>query len=108
MVEYVDRKAPDGAAVYDGEGNFIDAFQTGQGFNWQAGYLFKNNFEVAGRYTVVNPEAITGRSDATQYTLNFSRYFVGHNLKVQTDISYTDEDFADDMLTYRFQVELAF
>jgi len=108
MIEYADRKAPDGAAVYDAEGNFMDAFQTGQGFNWQAGYLFRNNFEVAGRYTVVNPEAITGRSDASQYTLNFSRYFVGHNLKVQTDISYTDEDFVDDMLTYRLQVELAF
>lgn len=108
MAEYVDRKAPDGAAVYDAEGNFIDAFQTGQGFNWQAGYLFKNNFEVAGRYTVVNPEEITGRSDATQYTLGFSRYFVGHNLKVQTDISLMEEDNADDFLTYRLQVELAF
>lgn len=108
MIEYVDRNAPDGAAVYDTEGNFIDAFQTGQGFNWQAGYLFKNNFEVAGRYTVVNPEPITGRPDATQYTLGFSRYFVGHNLKVQTDFSYTEEDFADDRLTYRLQLELAF
>lgn len=108
MAEYADRKAPDGAAIYDAEGTFIDAFQTGQGFNWQAGYLFKNNFEVAGRYTVVNPEEITGRPDATQYTLNFSKYFVGHNLKVQTDISFTEEENTDDFLMYRLQMELAF
>jgi phosphate-selective porin OprO and OprP len=108
MVEYVNKKAPAGPVVLDGDGNFMDAYYTGEGLNWQAGYLFRNNFEVAGRYTVVNPENITGREMNTQYTLGFSRYFVGHSLKVQTDVSFIEEDSKDDVLTYRLQVELAF
>lgn len=108
MIEYVNKKAPDGPVVYDTDGSFLDAFYTGEGFNWQAGYLFRNNFEIAGRFTRVSPEAITGRNQNTEYTLNFSRYFVGHNLKVQTDISFIEEENRNDMLRYRLQLELAF
>lgn len=108
MVEYVNKKAPEGPLVYAEDGTLHDAYYTGQGLNWQAGYLFKNNLEVAGRYTVVNPEAITGRERNTQYTLGLSRYFVGHNLKIQTDVSFIEEDNSDDLLMYRLQVELAF
>lgn len=108
MIEYANKKAPAGPVVFDIDGNFMDAFYTGEGLNWQAGYLFRNNFEVAGRYTVVNPEDITGREMNTQYTLGFSRYFVGHSLKVQTDVSFIEEDAKDDVLMYRLQVELAF
>ena len=108
MVEYANKKARNGPVVYDNNGEFLDAFQTGEGFNWQAGYLFTNNLEVAGRFTRVTPEAATRRGESTQYTLALSRYFVGHNLKVQTDVSYTEEDGEDNMLMYRLQVELAF
>jgi phosphate-selective porin OprO/OprP len=108
MAEYVNKKAPDGPVIYDADGGFLNAFYTGEGFNWQAGYLFKNNLEIAGRYTRVSPQAITGRNQNTQYTLNLSRYFAGHNLKIQTDVTFIEEDNVDDMLMYRLQVELAF
>ena len=108
MVEYVNKQAPDGPLVYDADGSVTDAFYTGEGFNWQAGYLFKNNLEVAGRYTHVTPEAITGRNPNTQYTLGLSRYFVGHNLKIQTDVSFIEEVNKDDVLMYRLQMEVAF
>lgn len=109
MVEYANRKAPDGPLVYDTDGTTVlDAFYTGEGFNWQAGYLFENNLEVAARYTHVTPEALTGRNANTQYTVGLSRYFVGHNLKVQTDLTFIEEDNRDDALMYRLQLEVAF
>ncbi|HCM76683.1 MAG TPA: FmdC precursor [Cytophagales bacterium] len=108
LVEYANKKSPDGAVILDGGGNFVEAFYTGSGISWQAGYLFKNNFEIAGRYTHVSPEKITLRNENTQYTLGFSRYIVGHNLKIQSDITLIQEDTRDDQLMTRFQIELAF
>lgn len=108
LIEYADKKAPGGPVILDDNGLFADAFYTGRAFNGQAGYLFKNNFELAGRYTIVSPEKETGRNENTQYTLGASRYIVGHNLKVQSDITLIREVNKDDILLYRFQVELAF
>ena len=43
-----------------------------------------------------------------QYTFGFSRYVVGHNLKVQGDISYTQEANKDDVVMFRLQTEFNF
>ena len=56
----------------------------------------------------MTPESITGRDQNTRYTVNLSRYFRGHNLKIQTDVTLIQEDNSDDLLMYRLQVELAF
>lgn len=108
MLEYARRKAPDGPAILDDEGDFLTAFYTGEGLSWQAGYLFRNNFEVAGRYTNVRPEVATSQNRNVQYTLGVSRYFVGHSLKIQSDISFVREDTKDDTMVYRLQLELGF
>lgn len=108
LIEYANKKSPDGAVILDAAGNFVDAFYTGKGISWQAGYLFRNNFEIAGRFTQVTPEVITLRNQNTQYTLGLSKYIVGHNLKVQGDVTLIQEDTRDDILMTRVQMELAF
>lgn len=101
MFEYA-RKWTDGSPVVsDG------AYYTGNGLNIQCGYLFQNNFELAGRYTSINPEDLTNRSDFIEYTLGVSKYIVGHSLKIQSDFTYKDNDLGSDALIYRFQVEMA-
>lgn len=102
MFEYADKRT-DGSPVTS-EG----AFYTGTGLNLQMGYLFQNNFEIAGRYTDINPETITGYEGITELTLGVSKYFVGHSLKIQSDLTHVNNEFSDDELRYRFQVELAF
>jgi hypothetical protein len=72
------------------------------------GYLMKNNWEIAGRYTQVNPEAQTLNNNISQYTLGFSRYVVGHNLKVQGDISLTQEASKENKMMFRLQTEFNF
>jgi len=82
----------------------------GNGLNVQAGYLFKNNWEIAGRYTQITPDkTATGKEAFQQYTLGVSKYIVGHALKVQSDISYSTTDNSPDSgLMYRLQIDIHF
>ena len=102
--EYANKQAPEGPLVNDASGN---TYYTGTGFNWQAGYLFKNNVEVAGRYTLVTPEAITKRNENTQYTLALSKYFSQHYFKLQTDVTLIREQTVEDALMYRLKLEFS-
>ena len=85
-------------------------FGFGHGIVVQTGYLFDNNFEVAVRYTSIEPDNpdFTSIKEESEYTLGFSKYIVGHSLKVQSDLSYTENPLSSDVFRYRFQVELSF
>ncbi|NQX86312.1 MAG: porin [Flavobacteriaceae bacterium] len=109
MAEYADRDAEDPIAK-DAEGNETGAVvQIGSGLNLQGGYLFKNNWEVSGRYTTVELDKnITGKEPENQYTLGLSKYISGHALKVQTDISYLDVAGSNGQLMYRLQFDIHF
>jgi hypothetical protein len=104
MGEYANRTTTDGSPVI----NIDETYYTGSAINFQMGYLMKNNWEVAGRYTQVTPEKITLNNNIKQYTLGFSRYVVGHNLKVQGDVSYTQESNRDNIIMFRLQTEFNF
>lgn len=109
MAEYCQRSTDDALVSYDSTTNKYYAFYAGNGLNMQAGYLFKNNFEVAARYSSNTPVAGIGQVAESQYTFGVSKYVVGHSLKIQSDISAFQQEGSDDMeLMYRFQVELAF
>ena len=86
-------------------------FRTGSGFVAQAGYLFKNNIEFAGRYTTIKGGTNSRVRDADEYVLGFSKYFVGHTLKIQSDFGITTDPnnpSADPLPVFRFQMELGF
>lgn len=108
MGEYANRDAKDPYAK-NSNGSLTGAkVQVGDGLNLQAGYLFKTNWEVAGRYTnIAYDKIITGRDIENQYTLGVSKYIVGHKLKVQSDISYLDFGI-NDKLMYRLQFDIHF
>ncbi len=103
-------------AVLDAEEAFLSNYYTGEGINVQFGYLFENNVEPAFRYTSITPEEAGLASDRDaqrMYTFGLSKYVVGHALKVQTDLSFIDEnaEFSFDQefdMLFRFQVEMAF
>jgi hypothetical protein len=111
--EYMNKFTPD--PVLKDNSNY---FKTGDGFNVQAGYLFKKNIEIAGRYTLLNPAETINRDlskpkmsegQYREYTLGFSKYFKGHSLKIQSDLSYIEEELEKDpKLRFRLQMEVAF
>lgn len=104
LAEYAQRTSTHDFATAPELSSFFDL---GYGSNFQVGYLWKNNFEVAGRYTdIVAAESFTALKSRKQYTLGLSKYLSGHNLKWQTDLSYTKQATATkgDFM-YRFQFE---
>ena len=109
MAEYADRDALDPFAKNSDGSLTGDSVQVGNGLNIQTGYLFKNQMEISGRYTNVElDKSITGKNPEDQYTLGLSKYFAGHKLKVQTDISHLEVANGNNQLMYRLQFELHF
>ena len=109
MGEYAKRTADNEIATeIDGRTPTGDVVLTGNALNLQAGYLFDNNIEIAGRFTSVNYEAITNASPVKQYTLGFNKFVVGHKLKVQSDLTFTNVDGNKDNITFRLGFDLHF
>lgn len=109
MGEYAKRTAED-AIAKNSDGTLTgDIVQVGNGLNLQTGYLLSKTVELSARYTNITfDQNITGKGAENMYTLGLSKYIVGHKLKVQTDVSYTDIGFKTNQLMYRFQVDIHF
>ena len=102
MAEYANREAADPLAIRTGETNLPDFIVAeGNAFNIQGGYLFKNNYEIAARYSSNDFNEITNLLDREEYTLGGSKYIVGHKLKVQADITYSRQDNINDFIAFR-------
>jgi len=109
MGEYAKRTANEEVATeLDGATPTGDIVLTGNALNLQAGYLFKNNYEIAARFTTLDFEAVTNKLPLEQYTLGASKYIVGHKLKIQTDISYTTINGNDDNIMFRLGFDIHF
>lgn len=109
MSEYANRTAQKSIAT-NGDGTLTgDQILEGEALNIMAGYLFKSNWEVSGRYTAINytrdVREYSGTKSVTQYTLGVSKYFAGHNLKLQADVSYNQTVSKNDGLLGRIHVE---
>jgi phosphate-selective porin OprO/OprP len=63
---------------------------TGHGENFQGGYVFKNNWEIAGRYSVTTPDqAVEAFDDKREnYTIGVNKYIKGHRLKLQQNVTF--------------------
>lgn len=89
--------------------NITRKFITGEALNVQMGYLFRNYWEIAGRFSHIRPDnSFSDLDKLSEYTLGITKYIKKHKLKLQSDFSYIDnfglsgnEDFR-----YRFQIEL--
>ena len=106
MGEFADRDADAPVAVDENGTETGDVVQVGNALNMQAGYLLKNNWEIAGRYTSVNFDKEVNKLIEEQYTLGISKYIAGHNLKVQSDLSYTTIGGKGNGLLFRIQMDI--
>ena len=81
----------------------------GYGFSAQTSYLFKNNIEIAARYSKLYPheDIASWRKDQRDISLGISKYLHGHKLKVQADMTHSAYGKTNALLA-RFQVEVQF
>ena len=109
MAEYVKRKTEDGKPeVFFGDiPVLIGTYYTGEAANVAIGYMLKNHWEIASRWTSVHPDEVVA-SDEDQYTLGLSKFIVGHKLKIQTDLTYRSIDTIEDDLIFRLQMDFHF
>ena len=120
MTEWGSRQTTDSTALVLNESSGLaeNAYYTGWGMNFQTGYLFKNNWEIAGRYAFTNPDqliifdeddiASDRYSKTTDHTLCVSKYLFGHKLKIQADLTYRDIVGSDNLVLGRLQMEIHF
>lgn len=88
--EFVKRTSYDPITT-DIDGNIRYVF-VGHGQNFQGSYLFPNNFELTARYSevIADEDIQTQTPDTHQYTMGFTKYFRGHRVKLQSDLTYED------------------
>ncbi|MBS2211064.1 hypothetical protein KEM09_06610 [Carboxylicivirga mesophila] len=109
MVEAANRTVTDdNEFVYDENGDVVDVYYTGYGANIQTGYVFKNNWELSGRYAFTKPNETAFNKELTDYTIGVSKYIIGHNFKFQGDVTFRDKVGGQDQIITRLQMELQF
>jgi hypothetical protein len=87
---------------------------TGKGFNAQLSYYFISAWEVAGRFSMVEPDKKVSSMEPArkEYTLGVTKYIYKHKVKMQGNLSYGSRNaFGEGMgkkeyLNLQFQVEL--
>lgn len=119
--EYINRLADDPITYNPNNNAQTSAVYVGEGFMSQMSYLFKNNFEIAGRYAKTSPSSklynnpdVTSINEKQQenYELGVTKYFYGHRLKVQGGLMYSEltdlrnDVYFDGFWSLTFQVEL--
>jgi len=110
--EYLQREADDPITMNEvGDLRYV---YVGHGQNFQGGYLFRNNFEIVGRYSKVRPDSEIQSLEAMkqQYAIGATKYIRGHRLKIQSDLTYEHNSWLSgpnpdqDFWMLRFQIEV--
>ncbi|MBK5277351.1 MAG: porin [Bacteroidia bacterium] len=119
--EFMNRTTSNPITINPSNATQLRAVYAGYGFMSQMSYLFKNNFEISGRYAMTQPSSkLYNNSEAPtlnekqqeNYEMGLTRYFNGHRLKVQGGLMYTTltdlrtNSFNEGYFSMAFQVEL--
>lgn len=90
--EYAKRWTQDPTFTDTAAGKSVVIYK-GQGINTQASYIFENNVETALRFSRIwgDKEIRDVSNETHQYTIAASKYINEHTVKIQTDLSYTED-----------------
>ncbi|MGV9004921.1 porin [Flavobacterium sp.] len=113
MMSYMSRTTSKNAVTYNpldlADFNYV---YIGEGFDYQASYITKSNYEFIARYSTQNVgkdiEAYTPNTQ--EYSIGITKYIWEHTFKVQTELNYDTLKFFNGSTKnnwyLRFQVEI--
>lgn len=111
MLAYMNRQV-DNPLTYNADRTDISAAMSGYGYDAQMSYLFKNNYELIGRYSHFTPDddVMDYFRQNDQYTIGIAKYIWEHALKLQAEFTWNNyfrqDKFLSDGAYIRFQVEI--
>lgn len=93
--------------------SMVQFVYAGNGINSQLSYLFKNKYEIVGKYSITSPAAKIKSlvAQKQQIAVGGSKYLRRHRIKLQSDITYETNTWLLTSVSHsnwmwRFQVEL--
>jgi phosphate-selective porin OprO and OprP len=119
--EYMKREATNPITVSATDATRTRFIFVGEGYLTQLSYLFKNNFEIAGRYSTTIPGKVLydnvafpnlNETQLKQVEVGVTKYLVGHRLKIQGNAIYGEridqnsKSFTSGFWSGIFQVEI--
>ena len=108
----MNRSTKDPITVNPSDANDIRYAFVGEGVDVQGSYLFRNNYEIIGRYSNqwVDDKIRPYEPNTQQFSLGLTKYIWEHAFKLQAEATYEKQDFyqaANKNNWYiRFQVEI--
>jgi hypothetical protein len=112
MSAYMNRMSDNPIARNPLDATEFNYIYVGHGFDYQLSYNFLNNMEVIGRISTQNVEDKIRQftPNVNTFTLGFTKYIWEHAFKIQTEMTYEQQNYFDgttknDWLV-RFQIEI--
>jgi len=112
MAAYMDRNADRPVTVNPLDGSDVSFVYAGNGMDYQASYLFRNDFEVLARYSRQKMHRNVARfaPDQNQYSFGITKYIWEHAFKTQAELTFDQFGHAkkgtENQWYCRFQVEI--
>ncbi len=112
MSSYMTRMANNPLTLNPEEASDVRYVFVGKGIDFQGSYLFRNNYELIGRYSNqwVDDEIRMFEPHTQQFSLGLNKYIWEHAFKLQAEATYETRDYfleSDTNNWYiRFQVEI--
>jgi hypothetical protein len=113
MMSYMSRTTSKNALTYNPEDvtefNYV---YVGHGFDYQASYVTKSNYEFIARYSTQNvgKDIEAYAPNTREYSVGVTKYIWEHTFKLQTEINYDSLKFYNGSTKnnwyLRFQVEI--
>lgn len=98
--EYISRNVDNEILTLSADNLLYSAITSGDGLNIQGGKFITETLEPTFRLSILNPAdapriAKNAFTYQTVYSLGLNNFFLGHTLKLQSEIGYVTETYAD-------------